>query len=83
MRGNKYSQVFTNDVDYVKVIPMKTKSEAGNALSTLFEDVGMPTHIHTDGVKEMTLGTWKKVREQHGGVKQTRSEPYSPWQNRA
>ena len=57
MRGNKYTQVFTNDVDYIKVIPMKTKSEARNALLTLFEDIGMPTHINTDGAKEMTLRT--------------------------
>jgi hypothetical protein len=54
---------------------------AGQALSTLFSDVGVPTSLHTDGAKEMTLGHWKEIRDKHGGIKQTIVEPHSPWQN--
>ena len=43
----------------------------------------MPTMLHTDNAKEFLEGRWKQVRTHYGGVKQTFTEPYSPWQNRA
>ena len=61
---------------------MKSKSEAGNALTEFFEDKGVPTVMHTDGAKEFTQGRWKEILSQHG-IKQTFAEQYSPWQNRA
>jgi hypothetical protein len=70
-------------LEYSKFIPMEAERFAGNALSEFFQDVGIPTHIHTDGAKALTEGNWKKVREDQGGVKQTLAEPFSPWQNRA
>lgn len=83
VRGYTCGQVFVNDTGFSRVYPMKSKSLAGKALSDLFSDVGVPTSLHTDGAKEMTIGHWKEVREKHGGIKQTTVEPYSPWQNRA
>jgi hypothetical protein len=83
IRGFSCGQIFVNDTGFSRVYPMKSKSMAGNALSTLFSDVGVPTSLHTDGAKEMTLGHWKEIRDKHGGIKQTIVEPHSPWQNRA
>jgi hypothetical protein len=83
LNGNKMAQMFINDLEFSKVVPMEFKSDAGEALSSLFEDVGVPTELHTDGAKEMTMGNWNKVRTNQGGIKQTIVEPYSPWQNRA
>jgi Reverse transcriptase (RNA-dependent DNA polymerase) len=83
IRGYTCGQVFVNDTGFSRVYPMKSKSMAGTALSTLFSDVGVPTSLHTDGAKEMTLGHWKEIRDKHGGIKQTIVEPHSPWQNRA
>ena len=48
-----------------------------------FQDVGVPNFIHTDGAKELTEGKWKEVLEKHGGIKQTQTEPNSPFQNAA
>jgi hypothetical protein len=61
---------------------MRTKSEAGYALKELIQDVGIPKEIHTDGAKELTLGTWKQVCRD-AGIKTTTTEKDSPWQNRA
>jgi hypothetical protein len=61
---------------------MKKKSEAGEALLNVIQDVGIPAKVVTDYAKEEMEGNWKKIaREYH--VKQTVTEPYSPWQNRA
>jgi predicted urease superfamily metal-dependent hydrolase len=64
-------------------IPMKRKALAGKALEELFTDVGVPILLHTDGAKEMTLGHWKEVLDNYGGIKQTIVELYSPRQNQA
>jgi hypothetical protein len=53
---------------------MQKKSEASEALLEVIHDVGIPARLHTDFAKEEMEGTWKK---------QTVTEPYSPWQNRA
>jgi hypothetical protein len=53
------------------------------ALEELFQDVGVPRHMHTDGAKELTTGHWRKVCQSYGPVKQTVSEPLTQWQNRA
>jgi hypothetical protein len=58
---------------------VKTKSLAGQVLRTLFSDVDVPTSLHTDGAKEMTLGHWKEIRDKHGEFKETIVEPHSPW----
>ena len=39
--------------------------------------------MHMDGAKELTQGCWQEILSQHGGIKQTFAEPYSPWQNQA
>jgi hypothetical protein len=81
--GNIYGQIFVNDIGFVKVVPMKKKSEASIALNTFFMDVGVMNDLHTDGAKEMQSKDWDKVLNKFGGVKQSVVEPYSPWQNRA
>lgn len=83
IRGNTCCQIFVNDTGFSKHIPLKSKGDAGDALEELFMDVGVPTSLHTDGAKELTIGKWKDVRDKHGGIKQTTVEPFSPWQNRA
>jgi hypothetical protein len=56
VRGNTCGQIFVNDLNYSKFIPLKSKGDAGMALEELFQDVGVPTHMHTDGAKELTTG---------------------------
>jgi hypothetical protein len=38
--------------------------------------------MHTDDAKELTMGTWKRVCQEHG-ITMSNTEPHSPWQNRA
>jgi hypothetical protein len=83
VRGNTCGQIFVNDLNYSKFIPLKSKGDARMALEELFQDVGVPTHMHTNGAKELTTGHWRKVCQSYGPVKQTVSEPLTPWQNRA
>jgi hypothetical protein len=80
---NKYYQIFANDIGFVKGYPTGWKSEAGNVLDSFFQDVGVPSRLHTDGAKEMNLGRWKSIRKKVGGVSKTTTKPGSPWQNRA
>ena len=68
-----------NNLGFLHIVPIKTKSQAGNALTEFFEDKGVPTVMHTDGAKELTQVRWKEILSQHGGIKQTFAEPYSPW----
>ena len=60
---------------------MKSKSQADNALTEFFVDKGVPMVLHTVGAKKFTQGCWQEILSQHGGIKQTFAEPYSPWQN--
>ncbi|MGH3053527.1 MAG: hypothetical protein ACRDL7_00940, partial [Gaiellaceae bacterium] len=80
--SNMCGQVFVNDLEFVRFIPMQSKSDAGNALSEFIQDVGIPQSLHTDNAKEETMGKWKEVRL-NCQLRQTETEPYSPWQNRA
>jgi len=78
---NTCAQLFVTDFGYLKFSPMKQKSEAGFALKELIQDVGIPKHLHTDGAKELTLGTWKQICKETG-IQTTQTEAHSPWQSR-
>jgi len=75
------AQLFVTEFGYTKFTPMKTKGEAGYALKELLQDVGIPGELHTDGAKELTMGTWKQVCRD-AGIKTSTTEKNSPWQNR-
>ncbi len=75
-------QIFVNNIGYTHFIPMEAKSEAGYALQEFIQDVGIPCTLHTDGAKVLTEGKWRDVCKTFG-IKQTFTEPHSPFQNRA
>jgi hypothetical protein len=75
LSGNTGAQVFVNDLGFSMVVPMTSKSMAYKALGDLFENFGVPTLLHTDGAKELTLGKWREVREKQGGIHQSIVEP--------
>ena len=83
LSGNTCGVILVNNLGFLHIALMKSKSEAGNTLTEIFEDKGVPTVMHTDGAKEFTQGRWKEILSQHGGIKQTFAEPYIPWQNQA
>jgi hypothetical protein len=75
-------QIFINDLHFSRFIPMKSKADAGNALMCMIQDIDIPFEMHIDGGKEENLGQLEEVRKACL-IKQTQTEPYSPWQNRA
>ena len=81
-RQNKYAQVFATRFGWVRVYPMRKKSDAHEGLSLMAKRDGVPHTIVMDNSKEQTMGEFcKKAREMGTYVKQT--EPRSPWQNAA
>jgi len=79
-RNNTCAQVFVTDFDFTRVVPMKSKGDAPFALQDFIHDIGIPQKA--DDAKELTASQWKKIVNEYG-IKQTHTEPYSPWQNRA
>jgi hypothetical protein len=81
-RGNKYAQIFATRLGWYCAFPIKAKSDAHSALSSLFARDGVPNVMVMDGAKEQILGDFRrKCREAGCHVRQT--EPHSPWMNMA
>jgi len=76
------AQIYTNDLGYSKVYPMKLKSHAHQTLSSFIHDVRIPSIIHSDDAKELMQGKYKDLcKDFH--IPCSYTEPFSPWQNRA
>ena len=82
IRGNKYIQLFCNRGNYTKSYPMKQKGFAHHALDRFLHEAGIPCELLTDGALELTKSDWGKTCIHHK-IRQTTTEPYSPWQNPA
>jgi hypothetical protein len=81
-RQNRYAQVFCTRFGWTRVYPIRSKAEAHEGLTMMFQRDGVPLSIIMDGSKEQTMGEFrKKARAAGCRIKQT--EPYSPWQNAA
>ena len=77
-RKNKYAQVFCTKFGWVRVYPMRLKSEAPDALKLLCQREGVPISLVVDGSKEQTLGEFRKYSRSVGiHLKQTLG--YSSW----
>jgi len=73
LRGNSYAQVFTDGNGAVFVYPMRGKSEAGQQLIKLIQQVGIPNEIQDSD--------FSKVCQEYR-IRATFTEPHSPWQNK-
>ena len=80
-RGNLYTKSFATADNFCSHFPMLLKSQAHNTLQDLCERYGVPAQVHTDNANEETKGAWVRVCREFL-IKQTVTEPYSPWQNR-
>ena len=80
---NVCAQVFT-DGTYVTAYPLKSKSEAGQALKLFAEDVGIPNELTSDNAKEMTGGDTEFVKTARRlNIKLKTIEPHTARQNKA
>ena len=77
--GNKYAEVFATKFGWLRVFTMAKKGGAYEALSLLFKRYGVPPNMIVDGLKEQTLGDFKrKVAEAGCHLRKMKPEP--PWQ---
>jgi len=82
LRGNTCAQIFTDGNGAVFVYPMKSKSEAGQQLINLIQQVVIPYEIHRDGAPEMGGNSdFSKVCREYR-IRSTFTESCSPWQNK-
>jgi hypothetical protein len=83
INGNKCAQIYSNE-DYVKIIPMRSKAEAGHSLQEFVEDVGIPNEIIADGAAELTGRATEFMRNiRHYHIHFRNTEPHTPRQNAA
>jgi len=81
-RGNAGGQIYTNDMDWTRFYPMKSKSQAHETLSVLMSRDGVPATLISDGAKEQVKGQFRSKARQ-AGIDCKETEPHSQWQNRA
>ena len=79
VRGNTCMQIFVTDKGYLKVIPMKLKSQVPKVYKLFFKHVGVPEAIVCDGSKEQTSGESKKLCDSVGTTIRMleRNKPFS------
>ena len=82
IRGFTCGNLFTNRLGFKKFFPMESESNSPSSLQSFIEIVGLPHALHADNAKTFKHGEFKKLCNKFR-VKQTWTEPYSPWQNRA
>jgi hypothetical protein len=83
LRQHTCAQIFTDGVSFTYAYPMKKKSQAGDHLEKLLRTLQtIPEMIVTDGAAEETGWDWKQTLDKYR-IQDKRTEPYSPWQNRA
>ena len=82
IRGYNVGNLYTNKLGFRKFFPMEKESETPSTLQYFIELVGLPPAIHSDNAKVFMHGTFSKLCRKFQ-IKQTFTEPYSPWQNRA
>ncbi len=58
---------------------MKKKSDAPDSLVQFMQDIGIPSHLHSDDAKELTQGCMGDIIHKCW-IKAMQSEPHSPWQ---
>lgn len=83
IRGYRYAHIIGNGYGYSRFYPMKRKNETDDSLDSFVKKVGIPEHLITD--EDPTMRTWKNWKDliKSYRIKQTWTEPHSPWQNRA
>jgi len=86
-QGFKAAQLFINELRYLHVVLMKSKSEAPVALRNFFDNVGLPDLIISDnsweqGGQKYGSHAWKQTLNEFG-VLHRYIEPYKYWQNYA
>ena len=60
-RGNMCAQIWTNDIEWIRVDPMSSKSHTHHSAKKLFKNDGVPSKIVMDGAREQVMGNFSKA----------------------
>jgi hypothetical protein len=82
IRGYTCGNVYTNSIGFRKFFPMDSKSQSPASLQSFIQLVGVPPSLHSDNAPEFLAGDFKKKCRKYD-IRQTSTEPHSPWQNKA
>ena len=82
VRGFNCAHVIGNGIGFTRFYPMVSKADAHLSLKAFIQEVGIMEHLVVDGDPTMAYKEWRKTIQEYR-IKQTTTEPYSPWQNRA
>lgn len=82
-RGNKYAQVFATRFGWARAYPMRSKGDAHEAVSLLFQQCGVPPVMITDCSKEQQVSSKFRRKCQEAQCRLKGLEPYTPQSNAA
>ena len=80
VRGFTCANVIGNGLGFTKFWPMVSKADSYESLWHFVQDIGIMERLVTDGDPTMAYKAWKDTIQEYR-IKQTTTEPYSPWQN--
>ena len=81
-RGNTCAQIWTNDIECIRINPISTKINANHSAKKIFKNDGVPSKVAMDGAREQVMGKFKKACED--ATFQVQHLEYSnSWTNRA
>ena len=69
-----------NGLGFTIFWPIDSKSDSYESLWHFVKDIGIMEQLVTDGDPTMAYKAWKDMIREYR-IKQTTTEPYSPWQN--
>ena len=78
-RGNTCAQIWTNDIDWIRIDPVSTKIHAHNSAKKLFKNDGVLSKIVMYGAREKIMGKFKGACQD---AKVQQLEYNTPWMNR-
>ena len=82
LRGNNCGQIYVNDLDFTKKIPMKDRTEVPATVSQFVREEGVPITLILDGDREQ-IGQKVIKNCSDANCKIKRLEFETPWANRA
>ena len=82
IRGYKCGNLFTNTLMFKKVFPLESKSAGNRNVVDFVQLVGTSPTLHSDDAKIFQHGEFANSCRKFQ-IRQTFTEPCSPWQNRA
>ena len=83
IRGNRYFQTYTDGKKYSQFYPVKLKSDLHTTVHEFVHDLGaIPETLVSDNAPDEIKGNFEKETK-YWRINQLKTEPGSPWQNRA